>query len=55
MGYCPIKTNIHTIEKIKAVVEKLAGRTNAKIAKTGTHNSNNESLNEYSLSLTLAK
>ena len=35
IGYCPMKTNIHTIEKIKAVVEKFAGSTNAKTAKTG--------------------
>ncbi len=55
IGYWPMKTNIHTIEKIRAVVEKFAGSTNAKTAKTGAHNSNNESLNEYSLSLTLDK
>ena len=50
-----MKTSMQTIEKIKAVVEKLAGSTNAKITKTGNHNSSNDSLNEYSLSLTLAK
>ena len=54
-GYCPIKTNIHTMEKIKAVVEKLAGSTKANITKTGSQSSNKDSLKEYSLSLTLAK
>ena len=50
-----MKTSMQTIENIKAVVEKLAGSTNAKTANTGNHSSNNDSLNDYSLSLTLAK
>jgi hypothetical protein len=46
-----MNTNIQTIEKIKAVVEKLAGRIKAKTAKTGNHNSKSDSLKLYSLSL----
>jgi hypothetical protein len=34
-GYLPTKTNISTIEKISAVVEKFAGRIKAKVIKKG--------------------
>ena len=38
-GYFPTKTSINTIEKINAVVEKLAGRINIKVIKTGNQSS----------------
>jgi hypothetical protein len=50
-----MKTNIQTMENIKAVVEKLAGRIKANTAKTGNHNSKSDSLKLYSLSFTFAK
>ena len=54
-GYCPMKTNIQTIAKIKAVVEKLAGKISSNTKKTGIHNSINEDLKVNSFSLIFAK
>ncbi|MCY1224201.1 hypothetical protein D9M72_363470 [compost metagenome] len=38
-GYLPTNTSITTIEKIRAAVEKLAGKISSIIANTGSHNS----------------
>ncbi|MCR8526625.1 hypothetical protein NPM17_27415, partial [Escherichia coli] len=54
-GYLPTKTSIITIEKIKAVVEKLAGRINIKVMKTGVHNSHKEDLKVIGVSLVFDK
>ncbi len=43
-GYFPIKTSIKTIENIKAVVEKLAGKIRIKVTKTGAQRSNKDFL-----------
>ena len=53
MGYFPMKTNINIIEKINAVVEKLDGRINIKVIKTGSHNSFKDSTKSIGFSLVL--
>jgi hypothetical protein len=40
----PMKTNINTIEKINAVVEKFAGRINSNVINTGNQSSQMEDL-----------
>ena len=55
MGYPPIKAKIKIIEKIIAVVEKLAGKINIRIKATGSHSSIKLSLKTIFRSLFLAK
>ena len=54
-GYLPMKTNIITIENIKAAVEKFAGRIKINVIKTGVHNSHSEFWNVIGVSLFLDK
>ncbi|MNE89975.1 hypothetical protein D3C80_1874430 [compost metagenome] len=50
-GYFPIKVNIKIIEKIRAVVEKLAGKINIKVINTGSQSSKKDDLNVIGSSL----